>query len=263
LKAGRPRANLWPEMTRLWRHDRRILGSAGWLVGIDEAGRGALAGPVVAAACVLERGFFERVSVRRRCRLINDSKQLRPEDRERQFDLIRELQAEGHLDFEVGTGSVEEIAEHNILGATRLAMRRAAECLAGRAGERWTLPCAGTAGPLSEAWRTVRMVVDGHPLKPFPYAHEGIVEGDGRSLAIAMASIAAKVTRDLEMRRLGGTYPGYGFEFHKGYGTPAHRAVLMERGPSAIHRALFLRKILPAKREPKREPKRETAVNTP
>ena len=88
------------------------------------------------------------------------------------------------------------------------------------------------------------MLVDGRPLKPFPYRHTALVKGDGRSFVIAMASIAAKVSRDRGMQVLEQEYPGYGFAQHKGYGTAAHRAALRELGPCKAHRELFLRKVL-------------------
>ena len=100
------------------------------------------------------------------------------------------------------------------------------------------------ADPLFKAASEVKVIVDGRPLKPFPYAHEGVIKGDGKSLSIAMASIAAKVTRDREMLRLAEKYPVYGFAQHMGYGTAAHRAALIKHGASPIHRELFLRKLL-------------------
>jgi ribonuclease HII len=232
-------------MNALQRHDKDQLKGADWLVGIDEAGRGALAGPVVAGACVLARQFFESKDAVRLSAEINDSKQLTGSARETQLQVIQRLHGQGLLDFEVGIGSVEEIAEHNILGATRLAMRRAVELLAARASG-WQLPLFALSGPLFDALEAggVRIIVDGRPLKPFPYSHEGIVKGDGKSLVIAMASIAAKVTRDREMHRLAETYPQYDFAQHKGYGTATHRAAINTHGASAIHRELFLRKVL-------------------
>ncbi|MGB0257632.1 MAG: ribonuclease HII [Coraliomargarita sp.] len=229
-------------MNDLQQHDSELLTDAGWLVGIDEAGRGPLAGPVVAGACVLSGRFFESTEAVERSGLINDSKQLSEASREAQFALLCELREEGLLDFETALGSVEEIAELNILGATRLAMRRAVEAIAGRAAG-WCLPELAASGPLF-ADNSVRLIVDGRPLKPFPYVHEGLVKGDGKSLAIAMASVAAKVVRDREMQRLAEQHPQYGFDGHKGYGTKAHREALLEHGPSPVHRALFLRKIL-------------------
>ena len=99
-------------------------------------------------------------------------------------------------------------------------------------------------GPLLETAGGVRIIVDGRPLKPFLYTHTGIVKGDGRSLSIAMASIAAKVSRDRVMLGLAKTYPEYDFAKHKGYGTAVHRKALHAHGATPIHRELFLRKVL-------------------
>ena len=133
-------------------------------------------------------------------------------------------------------GSVAAIGDLNILGATRVAMRDAMEMLAERA-QSWSLPECASSGPLFEG-SSVRIRVDGRPLKPFPYVHEGVVQGDAKSLAIAMASIVAKVVRDREMHRLAKLYPDYGFDAHKGYGTRAHREALLRYGPTPEHRAL-------------------------
>ena len=230
-------------MNKLQQHDFTQLQSVERLIGIDEAGRGCLAGPVTAGVCVLTRGFFESKQALALSNAINDSKQLSAQARAAQLAIIEQLRDQGLLDFEVASGSVQEIAEFNILGATRLAMRRAVEGLAARA-EVWELPLAAADGPLFESEGSVRIIVDGRPLKPFPYTHTGIVKGDGKSLAIAMASIAAKVSRDLALLKLAQQYPEYGFEQHKGYGTAVHRAALSEHGATPIHRALFLRKVL-------------------
>ncbi len=243
-------------MNALQRHDTNLLEKADWLIGIDEAGRGCLAGPVVAGACVLGRAFFESAEAVGLSAAINDSKQLSATARDAQMAVLETLRERGLLDFEVAAGSVEEIAELNILGATRLAMRRAVEALARRACG-WRLPVVFRGDPLFtasvvdseadsvvEGTNRVHVVVDGRPLKPFPYVHEGLVKGDGKSLAIAMASIAAKVTRDREMLQLADRYPEYGFKKHKGYGTAVHRAAILRYGASPIHRELFLRKIL-------------------
>lgn len=230
-------------MNKLQQHDFTQLQSVERLIGIDEAGRGCLAGPVTAGVCVLTRGFFESKQALELSNAINDSKQLSAQARAAQLAIIEQLRDQGLLDFEVASGSVSEIAELNILGATRLAMRRAVEGLAARA-EGWELPLAEADGPLFESEGSVRIIVDGRPLKPFPYTHTGIVKGDGKSLAIAMASIAAKVSRDLALLKLAQQYPEYGFEQHKGYGTAVHRAALHTHGATPIHRALFLRKVL-------------------
>ena len=230
-------------MTPLQAYDHRRLSGHRFLVGIDEAGRGCLAGSVVAGACVVSCELFESPTALQRSALINDSKQLSAEARDGQFSVLEELQGQGLIDFAVASASVEEIAEFNILGATRLAMRRAVETLASRA-DAWSLPHAAAEDPLFQTESSTKLIIDGRPLKPFPYAHEGVVKGDGTSLAIAVASVAAKVSRDREMAALAQSYPVYGFDRHKGYGTAAHRAALKAHGASPIHRALFLRKVL-------------------
>lgn len=232
-------------MNALQMHDAAQLLEVDWLIGIDEAGRGCLAGPVTAGVCVLTRDFFDSSDAIALSAAINDSKQLTATARADQLTIIEQLRDQGLLDFEVASGSVEEIAELNILGATRLAMQRAVEGLAARA-DRWELPMMALDGPLFESAGGVGIIVDGRPLKPFPYTHTGIVKGDGKSLAIAMASIAAKVSRDRAMLELAKTYPEYGFEQHKGYGTAMHRAALHAHGATPIHRELFLRKVLGA-----------------
>lgn len=230
-------------MNALQKHDAAQLLEVDWLIGIDEAGRGCLAGPVTAGVCVLARDFFESKEAVELSAAMNDSKQLSVKARAAQLAIIEQLRVQGLLDFEVASGSVEEIAELNILGANRLAMRRAVEGLAARA-DGWELPLVAADGPLFQSTEYVRIIVDGRPLKPFPYAHTGIVKGDGKSLTIAMASIAAKVSRDRVMLGLAKTYPEYGFEQHKGYGTAEHRAALHAYGATPTHRALFLRKVL-------------------
>ena len=230
-------------MNSLQAYDRDWLSDYSRLIGIDEAGRGCLAGPVVAGACVISQKLFEASDALSQSALINDSKQLSAESRESQFTVLESLRAEGLIDFAVASGSVAEIVLHNILGATRLAMQRAIEQLAQQA-DGWSLPHMVAADPLFKVASGVKIIVDGRPLRPFQYAHEGVIKGDGKSLSIAMASIAAKVTRDREMLRLAEKYPVYGFAQHKGYGTAAHRAALIEHGASPIHRELFLRKLL-------------------
>lgn len=230
-------------MNALQFHDHSQLAEFEWLVGVDEAGRGCLAGPVVAGACLLGRAFFSTPGAIEFSAQINDSKQLSAEARAEQFAVIENLRDRGLLDFEVASGTVEEIEALNILGATRLAMQRALEGLITRTSG-LELPCPVTDGPLFQGAGKLRILVDGRPLKPFPYAHTALVKGDGKSLAIAIASIAAKVVRDREMIRLADAYPEYSFEKHKGYGTAQHRAALRRHGALAIHRKLFLQKIL-------------------
>lgn len=233
------------KLNALQTHDAICLHGCQHLIGVDEAGRGALAGPVVAGAVVLSRDFFASAEAVELSAGIDDSKKLTAQAREAQWAAVLRLQAAGWVDVAVAAVSVERIAELNILGATRSAMQAALERLAARAAA-WTLAVAGAEGPLFDTVDAVpvRCLIDGRPLRPFPYRHEGLVKGDQRSLAIAMASIAAKVERDRLMCRLAGDFPLYGFEVHKGYGTATHRAALVQYGPSPVHRELFLRKIL-------------------
>lgn len=180
--------------------------------GVDEAGRGPLAGPVYAAAVML--------NPERPIPGINDSKKLSEKKREALFDEICDKAAA----FSVAYATVEEIEAHNILGATYLAMCRAVSGLGQQAGY---------------------ALIDGNRLPPrLPVPGECVVKGDALSASIGAASILAKVSRDRVMREMDGLYPGYGFAVHKGYGTAAHIAALRERGPTPIHRPSFLKKIL-------------------
>lgn len=179
--------------------------------GIDEAGRGPLAGPVVAAAVILAPGTeFPGV---------NDSKKLTEKKREALFDYIKE----NALAYGIGRASEQEIDEINILQATFLAMRRAVEAL-----------------PVSADYA----LVDGNRIQGLDIPAECVIGGDGKVLSIAAASILAKVTRDREMRALAAQYPEYGFEKHKGYGTKAHYLAIAEHGICPIHRRTFLKKVL-------------------
>ena len=176
------------------------------IAGVDEAGRGPLAGPVVAAAVVLPEDVHLPG--------LNDSKVLSPERREVLFDSIRGAA----LAFAVGEASVAEIDELNILQATLLAMRRALEGL---------------------ELQPDRVLIDGNQLPKGPYPELAVVDGDATSLSIAAASILAKVTRDHQMIEYDRDYPEYGFARHKGYGSADHVRALREHGPCPIHRRSF------------------------
>jgi ribonuclease HII len=177
------------------------------ICGVDEAGRGPLAGPVVAAACILPEGaLFER---------LNDSKQLSAEIRE---SLFRQISDCPGIQFGVAQASVAEIDRYNILRATYLAMRRAVAKLAEPPGY---------------------ILVDGNRSPDFEAPAQAIVEGDGKSLSIAAASILAKVTRDRIMEEMDAKWPNYGFKRHKGYGTEQHLEALRRFGPCPIHRKSF------------------------
>lgn len=237
-----------PKRRQLRGFDLRQIAGFESLVGVDEAGRGALAGPVVAAAVRVDRAFLESRWAQTKGARINDSKQLPPELRAALADEIEQLFAAGAVGLGVGRADVGEIESFNILGATKLAMRRAleqiypAELFQARAE-----PDLFTPATVRAAWRPApvcRILVDGVRLKAFAYPHEGVVHGDARSLCIAMASIVAKVARDRAMDALDREYPGYGFARHKGYGTEEHRAALLSHGRCFQHRDTFLRTFL-------------------
>lgn len=179
------------------------------ICGIDEAGRGPLAGPVCAAAVILPFGCTVEG--------LNDSKKLTEKKREQLFDTIQE-QA---LAYAIALVDHETIDRINILEATYVAMRQAVEGLH---------PAADYA------------LVDGNRSKGLTIPHQCVVGGDAKSPSIAAASILAKVTRDRLMLEQDTLYPAYGFAKHKGYGTKAHYQAILEHGPSPIHRMTFLKK---------------------
>jgi ribonuclease HII len=186
----------------------------GRIAGVDEAGRGPLVGPVVAAAVVFVRGFAQ-VAQRGMLHGLTDSKQVSEKRREEFFEV---LQAAPEVEIGVGQASSDEIDKINILRATHLAMRRAVEGLP-------SLPDY--------------ILVDGRPVDGLPVKSTAIVKGDAKSLSIAAASIIAKVTRDRMMYELAQRHPEYGFASHKGYGTRAHLEALKEYGPLPEHRQTF------------------------
>lgn len=179
--------------------------------GVDEAGRGPLAGPVCAAAVILpENTIIEGV---------NDSKKLSEKKREALFDVIKE-QA---LSYSIAFASVEEIEDINILNATMLAMKRAVEGLDVKADY---------------------AMIDGNRLPDLSIDSEFIIKGDAKSMSIACASILAKVSRDRLLYKYAEEYPEYLFDKHKGYGTKAHVEAIKKYGPCPYHRLSFLKKIL-------------------
>lgn len=198
-----PRPTLVEEAA-FWRQGLRHV------AGLDEAGRGAWAGPVVAAAVILPP---DPLRLRQHLAEVRDSKQLPPAARERLFEAIQAVA----LGVGVGMASAEEIDALGILAATRLAMTRALAAL-----------------PLPPQ----ALVIDALTL-PVPLPQRSRVGADARCLSVAAASIVAKVTRDRWMQAMEERYPGYGFAQHKGYGTPAHRRALEARGPCPIHRRSF------------------------
>jgi ribonuclease HII len=182
----------------------------GRVAGVDEVGRGPLAGPVLAAAVVFPRGVPAAI-----VRLLDDSKKLSEARRERAYAA---LMASGDVEIALGAASVAEITRLNILGASLLAMRRAV---------------------LRLPHPPVLALIDGNRPPALPCPAECIIGGDGKSLSIAAASIIAKVTRDRMMRILALLYPGYGWEGNAGYPTAVHRAALDRLGATRHHRPGF------------------------
>lgn len=182
------------------------------ICGVDEAGRGPLAGPVCAAAVILPTDL--------EIEGLNDSKKLSEKRREALYDVIKEKA----VAYSIAFASVEEIEEYNILQATFMAMTRAVEGL-------------GVKAEFA--------LIDGNKIPPqLPIPADFIIGGDALSASVAAASVLAKVTRDRLMVEMEETYPGYDFKKHKGYGTKVHREALLKLGPSPIHRMSFLGKIL-------------------
>lgn len=181
------------------------------IAGVDEAGRGPLAGDVYAAAVVLPHGILIEG--------LNDSKKISEKKREKLYDEI----CENAIAYAVATASVEEIDTYNIRNATYIAMNRAIEAL---------------------KVKPDYVLIDGDCIKECNYEHECVVKGDAKSASIAAASILAKVTRDRYMKQLSEKYPEYGFEKHNGYGTAAHIAALKEFGASEVHRKTFIKKFV-------------------
>jgi ribonuclease HII len=243
-----------PKRRQLRAFDLKQLYGFESLIGVDEAGRGALAGPVVAAAVVVNQAFLEGRWAVTKAGRVNDSKQLTPADREELFAEFESLAATGQIHASHGTADVAEIEALNILGATKLAMRRALEgiCPPSAFAPKTAPDLFATAEEIAGFSPTIsaHIVVDGLRLKNFPYPHTPLVNGDARSLCIAMASIVAKVTRDRLMGELETKHPGYGFATHKGYGTEEHREAVLRLGRCPQHRELFLRKLLAGRVDP-------------
>lgn len=229
-----------------WTYDRKLAKGRCGVVGVDEAGRGCLAGPVVAGCVILPAEFFKDAKNRNTVKEINDSKQFHEEKRESLFQRIQQLIESQKIFGATGSASVSEIEEHNIVGATCLAMQRAMEVVAQRSDKLWQPVIS--EGALFEDFDQLKnewaVLVDGKPMKKLSYSHQGLVKGDTLSLAVAMASLLAKVTRDQLMKKLDLEFPDYGFASNKGYGAPVHLQALTNLGPTVCHRPRFLRNLL-------------------
>ena len=211
------------------------------VIGADEAGRGPLAGPVIAGAVWISKDFLTADISNKDILQFQDSKLLSEAQRENAFKTLQKWQNDGLLKFSYGESSVAEIEMGNILYATTLAFRRALENL--QAHLDFELPSKETLLQKSDP-NKVYIMVDGYRFKRLPYLHSGLVKGDRTSFCIAAASIVAKVVRDRKMYELSKLYPQYGFNENKGYGTAQHITALKSFGPCDIHRKSFLKKIL-------------------
>ena len=211
------------------------------IIGADEAGRGPLAGPVIAGAVWISEAFLKVNIPVETISQFQDSKVLSEAQRENAFKTLQNWQSEGLLNFAYGESSVAEIELGNILYATTLAFRRALENLQAHLG--FELPSKEVLLQKTDP-RNVYIMVDGYRFKRLPYLHNGLVKGDRTSFCIAAASIVAKVVRDHKMYELAKLYPQYDFQENKGYGTAKHIAALETFGPCEIHRKSFLKKIL-------------------
>jgi ribonuclease HII len=243
-----------PKRRQLRGFDLKQIEGNAELIGVDEAGRGALAGPVVAGAVLVTKEFLEGRWAVARSGKVNDSKQLTSAQRDEVYAEIEQLAREGQVHATCGEASVAEIEELNILGATKLAMRRALEGIyPPSAFAHRTEPDLFASEAEVRAFQpqvSCRVLIDGLALRRFVYPHTGVVRGDARSLCIAMASIVAKVTRDRLMEALEAKHPGYGFAQHKGYGTDEHRDALLRSGRCPAHRGAFLRKLMRGRVDP-------------
>lgn len=198
-------------MQELWELENEIYAAGEQLLcGVDEAGRGPLAGPVCAAAVILPRGLYIPG--------LNDSKKLTEKKREALYDVI----CSSAVSYGIAFATVDEIEEVNILNAAMLAMNRAIEKL---------------------SVQPTLALIDGNRNSAIKIASRCVVKGDAKCADIAAASVLAKVTRDRYMLEMAEKYPQYKFEKHKGYGTKDHYAALREYGPCEIHRPSFLRKM--------------------
>jgi len=212
-KRARPRTKAGRKRAETWRLKKLLAFEAAFwdegvehVAGVDEAGRGPLAGPVLAAAVILP----PHTAIRG----VDDSKRLTTEKREALFDEIRDTATA----IAIGAASTREVDQLNILRASHLAMARAIRKL-----------------PVQPQ----KIIIDGLPVKSLPYEHTAVIDGDAKVHCVACASIVAKVVRDRLMRLLSERYPGYGWDQNAGYGTPDHRDAIVELGLTPHHRRSF------------------------
>lgn len=202
-----------------------------WLVGVDEVGRGPLAGPVAVGAAMIPDEFDWTILPG-----VGDSKQLKPKDREAIFQLANRLRLDGVIDWKVSMVSASTIDRVGIVPSIDTALRRSLAAL----DQRYSTVNRTINLRFSDR---VMVKLDGGLKAPAEYTQETIIKGDAIEKVIGLASIVAKVTRDRYMVRLATKYPAYSFEIHKGYGTKKHRDLIREHGLSEIHRVTFCRNL--------------------
>jgi ribonuclease HII len=207
--------------------ERAVWAEEHLLVGVDEAGRGPLAGPVVAAAVVFPIGCSA-------VRGLRDSKILPASVRARLAERVRRRA----LAFGVGAASAHEIDRYNIRVASAIAMRRAIACLI-RRSPLARFPLGQGSLTWADGGQSYRIIIDGLPLPEIGYAHDALVDGDARCQSISAAAILAKTIRDRLMHRLAARHPGYGWHTNVGYGTEEHQEGLRVQGPTKHHRLTF------------------------
>lgn len=213
--------------TILHKYDFRLLKDYSYLIGLDEAGRGALAGPVYTAACLIKEDFFTKENIEL-TNFIRDSKKMSQNMRELAYENIFRLKDLGYLDFTISSANVGEIDNYNITGATTLSFMKCLDLLFKR--------------HLYDSKTLI--LLDGLTLKNLKYDHLAIKRGDDSSLAIAIASVLAKVTRDKYMKELALSYKQYELSKNKGYGTKRHLKALKNHGSRNCHRKLFVSKLI-------------------
>jgi ribonuclease HII len=212
-----------PTLTR----ERAVWAEEHLLVGVDEAGRGPLAGPVVAAAVVFPTGCAA-------VRGLRDSKVLGPSVRARLAERIRHRV----VAFGIGAASAHEIDRYNIRVASAIAMRRAIARLI-RRSTLAQFPAGQGYRDRADSGQSYRIIIDGLPLPEIGYAHDALIDGDALCQSISAAAILAKTLRDRLMQRLADRYPGYGWHTNVGYGTEEHQEGLRVQGPTRHHRLTF------------------------
>lgn len=238
-------------MASLLAYDKKVVrsGAVDWVVGVDEVGRGALAGPVVAAAVAIPASVLPRLRHRSWSKLVDDSKRLNASRRESIEAACEKPLLERVFFRGIGRAESTEIDAVNILQATREAMIRALRDLEKQASaDGLILPVDGYVPGKSQSmlWDWMdgpaansQILIDGRPFRSFPYAHDGLVGGDGKSFCIALASIFAKVHRDRLMAALPAARL-FEWDTNKGYGTEAHRSLIRAHGLDSQHRLSFV-----------------------